>query len=207
MVDGLVHGSRMDIPQLIHEYGYAAVAVGAFLEGETVLILAAVSAHLGYLKLPVVMAVAAVCAFFGDNAFFFAGRRYGRRLMTRYPALAGAVPRVDRMIGRWHALAVILLRFTYGLRIAGPIVLGAGRMKTFTFMWANAVGAVIWALLLGGIGWAFGHAAEQVLGHVAKAEYIAIGVVVAIVLLVATVHLVAKRRLARDDTVKVRIDE
>lgn len=196
----------MDIPQLIHDYGYAAVAVGAFLEGETVLILAAVSAHLGYLKLPLVMAVAAVCAFFGDNAFFFVGRRYGRRLMVRFPALAAAVPRVDRMIGRWHALAVILLRFTYGLRIAGPIVLGAGRMKTFTFMWANAVGAVIWALLLGAIGWGFGHAAAQVLGHVAKAEYIAIGVVVAIVLIVSTIHLMAKRRLAREEAREVRID-
>lgn len=45
----------MDIPQLIQQYGYAAVAVGAFLEGETVLILAAVSAHLGYLKLHAVI--------------------------------------------------------------------------------------------------------------------------------------------------------
>jgi membrane protein DedA with SNARE-associated domain len=201
---GLAHRFGMDIPQLIHDYGYAAVAAGAFLEGETVLILAAVSAHLGYLKLPIVMAVAAVCAFFGDNAFFFAGRRYGRRLMTRFPALAAAVPRVDRVIGRWHALAVIVLRFTYGLRIAGPIVLGAGRMKTFTFMWANAVGAIIWALLLGGIGWAFGHAAERVLGHLAKAEYVAIGVVVAIVLLVSGVHLMAKRRLARAEASEVR---
>jgi membrane protein DedA with SNARE-associated domain len=189
----------MDIPQLIHQYGYAAVGVGAFLEGETVLILAAVSAHLGYLKLPVVVVVASIGAFIGDTSYFFAGRRYGPRLMLRFPALAKAVPRVDRFVGRWHALAVIVLRFTYGLRIAGPIVLGAGRMRTRTFLWANAVGAGIWAILLGAIGWGFGHAATQLLGDVARAEHIAIGVVVVLVVLVTVVHFTTRRRLERRD--------
>lgn len=189
----------MDIAQLIQDYGYATVAVGAFLEGETILILAAVSAHLGYLKLPVVVVVAAIGAFLGDSIYFFAGRFYGPRLMQRFPALAKAVPRVDRFVGRWHALAVIVLRFTYGLRIAGPIVLGAGRMHTFTFVWANALGAAIWAVLLGAIGWSFGHAAERVLGGVAQAEHIALGVVISVIVFVTVVHLVMKRRLLRDD--------
>src|SRR5512139_3528228 len=85
----------MDVPQLIQQYGYAAVALGAFLEGETVLILAAASAHLGYLKLPAVLVAATVGAFVGDNVYFFAGRFYGPRLMQRFPSLAKAVPRVD----------------------------------------------------------------------------------------------------------------
>ena len=188
----------MDIPQLIQQYGYAAVAAGAFLEGETVLILAAVSAQLGYLQLPVVIVVAAIGAFLGDNLYFFAGRRYGRRLMVRFPALGRAVPRVDRFVGRWHALAVIALRFTYGLRIAGPIVLGAGRMRAFTFLWANAAGAVIWAVLLGVIGWGFGHAAARLLHGMARVETIAVGVVATIVALVTVMHFFAsRRRLAR----------
>src|SRR5512141_558881 len=189
----------MDIPQLIQQYGYAAVGIGAFLEGETVLILAAVSAHLGYLELPIVVAVAAVGAFFGDNLYFFAGRYFGPQLMQRFPTLGAAVPRVDRFVGRWHALAVIVLRFTYGLRIAGPIVLGAGRMRTLTFVLATAAGAVLWAILLSALGWAFGHAATRILGNVAKAEHIAIGVVIAVILLVTVVHLVTKRRLQRSE--------
>ena len=189
----------MDVPQLIQQYGYAAVAVGAFLEGETVLILAAASAHLGYLKLPAVLLAATVGAFVGDNVYFFAGRFYGPRLMQRFPSLAKAVPRVDRFVGRWRALAVILLRFAYGLRIAGPIVLGAGRMRTLTFVWANALGAAIWALLLGAIGWGFGHAAARLFGDVARAEHIALGVVIAVVVLVSVLHSAARRRLGRGD--------
>jgi membrane protein DedA with SNARE-associated domain len=189
----------MDIPQLIQQYGYVAVALGAFLEGETVLILAAVAAHLGYLHLPAVIVVAAIGAFAGDNLYFFAGRRYGPRLMARFPALARAVPRVDRFVGRWHALAVIALRFTYGLRVAGPIVLGAGRMHAFTFVWANAAGAAIWAVLLSALGWGFGHAAAQLLHGVARAETIALGVVVTLVALVTVIHVASRRRLERRD--------
>jgi len=187
----------MDIPQLIQQYGYAAVALGALLEGETVLILAAASAHLGYLKLPGVVVVAAVAAFVGDNACFFAGRFYGPRLMQRFPSLARAVPPVDRFVGRWHALAVIMLRFAYGLRVAGPIVLGAGRMRTLTFVWANALGAAIWSLLLGAIGWGFGHAAAGLFGDAARAEHIALGVVIAVVALVSALRFAARRRLGR----------
>jgi membrane protein DedA with SNARE-associated domain len=189
----------MDVPQLIQQYGYAAVALGAFLEGETVLILAAASAHLGYLKLPVVLVVATLGAFVGDSFYFFAGRFYGPRLMQRFPSLARTVPRVDRFVGRWHALAVILLRFAYGLRIAGPIVLGAGRMRTLTFVWANALGAAIWALLLGAIGWGFGHAAATLFGDVARVEHIALGVFIAVVVLVSVLHFAARRYLDRND--------
>jgi membrane protein DedA with SNARE-associated domain len=189
----------MDIAQLIQQYGYAAVALGAFLEGETVLILAAVSAHLGYLDLRTVLVVAAIGAFIGDGVYFFAGRRFGPQLMQRFPMLGRAVPRVDRFVGRWHALAVIVLRFTYGLRIAGPIVLGAGRMRTWTFVWANALGAALWALLLGGVGWAFGRTAERLLDGVARAEHVALGVVATLVALVTIAHAVTRRRLQRFD--------
>ena len=38
----------MNIPELIQNYGYAAVAVGTFLEGETVLLLAGAAASRGH---------------------------------------------------------------------------------------------------------------------------------------------------------------
>ena len=38
----------MDLAALVTQYGYAAVAVGCLLEGETVLLLAGFAAHRGY---------------------------------------------------------------------------------------------------------------------------------------------------------------
>jgi len=109
----------------ITQFGYFAVFVGTFLEGETVLALGGLAAAYGYLSLPGVMAVAVVGAFAGDQTAFFIGRRYGVRLIARYPTLAAKAPRVQALVRRWDAPAVILLRFCYGLRIAGPIVIGS----------------------------------------------------------------------------------
>ena len=42
----------MDLPTFVQQYGLVAVAAGAILEGETVLLLAGAAAHLGLLALP-----------------------------------------------------------------------------------------------------------------------------------------------------------
>ena len=44
------------LQSLIEHYGYFAVFLGCFLEGETVLVLAGFAAHMGYLSLPGVIA-------------------------------------------------------------------------------------------------------------------------------------------------------
>ena len=166
----------MDFQALIQHYGYGIVLVGTFLEGETVLIIAAALARLGYLQFPIVLGVAAAGAFVGDNFYFFLGRRFGPRALARFSPLARAVPRVDALLARWRWGAVILLRFMYGLRTVGPIVIGAGSMPAWEFVAANAAGALFWAALIGAIGFATGHAAEQLLGDVQEVEKLLLGV-------------------------------
>lgn len=74
----------MDIPGLIQNYGYLAVAVGTFLEGETILIMAGAAAHRGYLTMPMVIMVGTIASFFGDQLYFYVGRRYGAALLKRF---------------------------------------------------------------------------------------------------------------------------
>ena len=57
----------MDLPGLIDSYGLLAVAIGAFLEGETVLALAGLAAYRGYLDFYTVVVVAMICGFLGDQ--------------------------------------------------------------------------------------------------------------------------------------------
>jgi membrane protein DedA with SNARE-associated domain len=47
----------MDIAGLIQNYGYLAVAVGTFLEGETILIVAGAAARRSYLAFPTVILI------------------------------------------------------------------------------------------------------------------------------------------------------
>jgi len=161
---------HFDLPALIDAYGYIAVAVGALLEGETILALAGLAAHRGYLDLPIVIAVAALFGFAGDQFFFTLGRYQGARILARYPDAQRRAEQLDRMLARWHAPVIILIRFMYGFRILGPVMLGMSSVKHSTFALYNAIGALLWAPLIASLGFLFGEAVEAILHDVKDAE-------------------------------------
>ena len=60
----------MDLQSIIENYGYAAILIGTFLEGETILMLAGLAAHQGYLVLTGVIFAAFLGSLSGDQLFF-----------------------------------------------------------------------------------------------------------------------------------------
>jgi membrane protein DedA with SNARE-associated domain len=153
----------MDIPGLIQNYGYLAVAVGTFLEGETILILAGAAAHRGYLTLPMVIMVGTVASFVGDQLYFYVGRRYGTALLQRFPSLQSRAIRANALLERHHVPLILAIRFLYGLRIAGPIAMGMSGLPWFRFLVLNFIGAVVWATLIAGAGYGFGQGVSYLL--------------------------------------------
>ncbi|MFZ3322031.1 MAG: DedA family protein [Usitatibacter sp.] len=154
---------HLDLPYLIDTYGYITVAAGAFLEGETILALAGLAAHRGYLELWIVILIAALSGFAGDQLYFLLGRYHGAAMLRRFPEIARHAQRFDEMLSRWHAPLIVGIRFMYGFRIIGPVLLGMGRVKHSTFALYNAIGALLWANLIAGLGFLFGQALEAVL--------------------------------------------
>jgi membrane protein DedA with SNARE-associated domain len=182
------------VTDLIANFGYLAIFIGTFLEGETVLALGGVAAAQGHLSLPVVMVIATFGAFLGDQTAFFIGRRYGRRILARFPALAAKAPRVEALVRRWDAPAVILLRFLYGLRIAGPIVIGSLGISPWRLALFNFIGVLLWAPLVASIGYAAGQAFEAWVGRL---RHVQIAVLMAIVLAAVICWLVILLRRRR----------
>ncbi len=160
----------MDIAGIIDSYGYIAVAAGAFLEGETVLALAGLAANRGYLDFYTVVVVAMICGFGGDQFYFFLGRRKGAAILMRFPDASERAHRFDDLLRRWHAPLIVMIRFMYGFRIVGPILLGMGRVPSWKFIVFNFIGAALWAPLIAGIGFLFGEIVESVLHDVKKIE-------------------------------------
>jgi membrane protein DedA with SNARE-associated domain len=183
----------MTLQSFIETYGYAAVFLGCFLEGETVLVLAGFAAHLGYLSLPAVMATAAVAGFVGDQTAFLAGRRFGPRLLAWSPRLAAAQPGILAKLSRHATWVVFMLRFAWGLRIASPIVIGASGLPLTRFAPPNAAGAVVWAILIGGAGYLFGAAFTGMLAHAKHYEVIAFAVLAVVAFAVTWLMKVLRR--------------
>jgi membrane protein DedA with SNARE-associated domain len=159
-----------DLPHLIETWGYWVLAIGCLLEGETVLALAGFAAHRGHLDFGVVLVVAAIAGFTGDQIFYWIGRRHGHRVLRRFPAVAEQAGRVHALIERHHDWLIVTVRFMYGLRIAGPILIGSAGIPPGRFAAYNALGAALWAVLVAGFGWVFGEAVEKMLGDMHRIE-------------------------------------
>jgi membrane protein DedA with SNARE-associated domain len=184
----------MDLQALIDTYGYLAVFVGAFLEGETILAMAGFAAHFGYLELHIVIIIALAGGFIGDQFFFFLGRTQGKRLLALFPKLEQRATMVDLMLARYHAPLIVAIRFMYGFRIAGPILIGMGRVSPARFMFYNFVGACLWAPLIAGLGYFFGQVLAALLRQIYQYELAGLAIVVVAALAVwAFIRLRARR--------------
>ena len=72
---------------LVREFGYLAVFIGTFLEGETILVVAGFAAYEAYLELPLVIVTAFFGSLFGDQLYFFIGRYQGPVAAEKIPEL------------------------------------------------------------------------------------------------------------------------
>lgn len=160
----------MTIDSLVASWGYLAVLGGTLLEGETLLVMAGFAARQGHLSLPLVIAIAFVGGTFGDQFFFWSGRRWGRRLLNRFPGAAERADRVERALRRHDAWLVVGIRFMYGLRIVGPLTMGAVGLRPVRFAVFNVIGAALWATLVALAGYAFGHAMQRLLGNIGEVQ-------------------------------------
>jgi len=180
--------SAVTLSHLVSEYGYLAVFVGSLLEGETILLLAGYATHQGYLSLHWVVLLAFCGGTLGDQVYFFLGRRFGGALLRRFPRLTGPALRVNRLLLRFHQGLIVGVRFMYGLRILGPIVIGMSEVPARRFVLFNALGAAIWAALVTTLGFLFGRALQLLLDDAEQYEAMALLLIVGLGVLLGFAH-------------------
>jgi membrane protein DedA with SNARE-associated domain len=98
---------------------------------------------------------------------------------------------VESLVRRFDAPAVIVLRFLYGLRIAGPIVIGSFGISPWRLAFFNFIGTLIWAPIVAGIGYAAGAAMEAWIGRL---KHVQIGLLMALLVLGCIAWLVLQWR-------------
>ena len=85
-------------------YGYPLLFVGAVIEGETFLLIAAVMARNGPLELPLVMGVATAGALSGDVLFFVIGKTRGAAFIEKRPRWQRRVSRLNPLLRRFKSM-------------------------------------------------------------------------------------------------------
>ncbi len=128
------------------------------------------SAHLGYLSIGWVIACGCAGTLFGDQLYFYPGRRHGANFLEKRPAWQARSRRVHRILERHPVLLILGFRFLYGLRTVTPFVLGTSKVSYPVFTLLNLAGAVLWAIAIGLAGYFFGRGVEAVLGEIRHYE-------------------------------------
>jgi membrane protein DedA with SNARE-associated domain len=141
---------------LIVHWGYLAVALGTFVEGETVLFAAGALAHKGLLSLPFVIGAATVGSVAWAQLWFRIGARLGRAGLERRPALRARALEVERFLMQRGALFVVTFRFLTGMGTAAPMLLGAFGFPAGRFARLDPIGALLWASAFSAGGWGLG---------------------------------------------------
>jgi membrane protein DedA with SNARE-associated domain len=195
----------IELTDFVQQYGYAAVFVGTFFEGESVALLGGFLAHGELLDLRLVIVVTFIGSFCGDQTAYWLGRVYGSRWKPKSPVLQRRLARADELLRRYQIPVLLGFRFVYGIRNATPFVAGSiSTIPLWRFVLLNAIGAAIWSTSVPIAGYYFGHTAQSLLGtrEIYESRIVIILIGGGLVIWLAR-YLLARRQAARSNATDV----
>ena len=151
----------IDWSALLQHYGYFAILVGTFFEGESILLLAAYAVHQHLLNFWWVIAAAMLGGLFGDQLYYQIGARYGDQFIQKRPELSKKFQKASHLIQRYPALIILLMRFAWGFRTVIPISFGIRHYSLWRYILTNIIACFIWAMLVVSIGLQVSRALHQ----------------------------------------------
>src|SRR6266542_1750935 len=184
---------------ILHLHGWAALAlvfalpaleasafVGFVFPGEIAVLLGGVLAYQGRISLGAALAAAILGAVVGDSAGYVIGRKWGRAILRgtigKLPVIRHHIEknldRAQEYLQRRGPQAVVLGRFTAGLRVMVPGLAGMSKMRYWRFLLFNVIGGAVWATAFVLLGYFGGAAWHQVAGIASKGGLVLLALIV-----------------------------
>jgi membrane protein DedA with SNARE-associated domain len=146
-----------DWSSLVQHYGYLAVLIGSFFEGETVLMLSAYAVQQHILSFWPLVGIAMFGGFLGDQFYYALGYKYGYSFISSRPKLNSKFKRASLLIVRFPTLSILLMRFLWGLRTVIPMSFGILRYPILRYSLINLLASFIWAFVVISVGLQVSH--------------------------------------------------
>jgi membrane protein DedA with SNARE-associated domain len=158
--------------ELVRQHGDAAYSiVFSYAASHSMLftLFAGYAAHSGALNLGTLVVVCWIGSFAGDVIRFWIGRRFGTRLLVRFPRLARSVNIAIRLADRYHVWMILLHRYPHGIRGVAGFAYGMSAMPWSTFLAFNCLAAGLWSTVVVSAGFAFGQLSEKFMTEASSA--------------------------------------
>ena len=130
-------------------FAESGILLGFFLPGDPLLFAAGIFAQAHFFSLPVLLVVAVVAAFLGDQFGYWMGSTFGTKVFSR-PGSRYLSPlhiaRAHSFYKKHGKLTVVIARFVPIVRTLVPTIAGVGKMEYRTFVTYNLIGGIIWVV-------------------------------------------------------------
>jgi len=159
----------LDPSALVKDFGYLGIFItlflesgipfGFFLPGDSLLFTAGLLASQHYLNIAGIIVISVAAAILGNNAGYYTGKRFGRRLFKNDRSFWFSPKRLDEagdFFEKEGPLSLVLARFIPAGRTFVPIAAGAAKMRYRTFLLFNALGGLLWGIALPLLGFTLG---------------------------------------------------
>jgi membrane protein DedA with SNARE-associated domain len=183
--------------ELISEYGYLAIFVGTFFEGETILVLGGVAAKLGLLEIEWVILSAFFGSTLGDQIWYYLGYNYGHWMLNRFKGWRGPMERAFALLNKYDTTFILSFRFIYGVRTVSSVVIGMAKVLPRRFIPLNVLAAGIWALAIAYLGYSLGHAFEMFVEEFHTYSEYVLGGLIGVCVLIWVWHTISRSRQSR----------
>ena len=163
---------EQDFWNFLMHWGYLAILIAVFLEGEIFLLMVGIAAAGGIFNLPLAIAVAAIGAIIHDNTLFNISKSTGRKIIDKKPKLKDRVNRSFQLLDKYDYWAILAIRYMYGLRTVTLFVVGLSKIGRLKFFLLDTISSISWATLYLTLGYYAGHTIMDALHHVHIKEWI-----------------------------------
>ena len=142
--------------EFLHQYGYFALSLGTFLEGETAIMVASSLVHSGFFEGPYTVIFAFFGSFIGDWICFIIGRLNGKYYIERRPKLKARFIPVQEFFEAHRVPVLLSYRFLYGFRTIIPLMIGMSKIRTHHFLGYSVIAGLFWATTVSSVGYGAG---------------------------------------------------
>jgi membrane-associated protein len=133
---------------LIDQYGYWAVFIWTFVEGESVFIAAAALAAAGVMEPWKVIVAAAGGAFLGHIVFFAVGRWRGMQIIRAVPFLNRHYDKANKILDHYAHWSIFIFQYMYGTRLISAILFGCSSLDFKRFFILQFINCLSWAFVI-----------------------------------------------------------
>ena len=148
-------------------FAETGLAVGFFLPGDSLLVVAGLFAAAGKLNVLILLTTLFVAAVIGDAVGYYSGLKLGPRIFSRQKSMIfrpSHLQKAQEFYEKYGGKTIIIARFVPIVRTFAPIVAGAAQMPYRQFVMFNLLGGFLWVFSMILAGYFLGSIVEQAFG-------------------------------------------